>query len=211
MDDWVLSMAGFQKKPIIFLVSAPSGAGKTTLCDLLKEEFGDSLYALVTATTRPMRPGEVEGQSYFFLTPQEFARRLKAGGFWEHATVHGHSYGSPRAPVFQALAKGQDVLMNLDVQGAASVRAALAATPAAPPLVDIFVAPPSLDDVCALRARLTKRGQDSAEVIERRLQQAAAELQRWREYSYLIINDDLETAHDQIRAIVLAERARIRK
>ncbi|TAN38119.1 MAG: guanylate kinase [Verrucomicrobia bacterium] len=197
-----------KRQPIIFLVSAPSGAGKTTLCEMLKKEFGDSLYTLVTATTRPMRPGEVESQSYFFLTPQEFARRVQAGGFLEHATVHGNSYGSPREQVFQALEKGQDVLMNVDVQGAASVRAALAQTKNAPPLVDIFVAPPSLD---ALRSRLTHRGQDSAEVIERRLQQSSAEMARWREYRYLVINDDLKTAHDQIRAIVIAERARIRK
>jgi guanylate kinase len=196
------------RQPIIFLVSAPSGAGKTTLCELLKKEFGDSLHTLVTATTRPMRTGEVEGQSYLFLSPAEFARRLKLGDFLEHATVHGHSYGSPREQVFQALETGRDVLMNVDVQGAASVRAALAVAAKAPPLVDIFVAPPSLD---ALRARLTHRGQDSAEVIERRLQQSAAEMARWREYSYLVINDDLKTAHDQIRAIVLAERARIRK
>ena len=197
-----------QRQPIIFLVSAPSGAGKTTLCELLKQEFGASLYMLITATTRPMRPGEVEGQSYFFLTQDEFAQRVAANGFLEHATVHGNSYGSPRAPVFQALEKGHDVLMNVDVQGAASVRASLAATPDAAPLVDVFVAPPSLD---TLRTRLTGRGQDSVEVIERRLQKAAAEMARWQEYSYLVINDDLKTAHDQIRAIVLAERARIRK
>ena len=201
-------MTSGQRQPIIFLVSAPSGAGKTTLCELLKQEFGASLYMLVTATTRPMRPGEVEGQSYFFLTQEEFTQRVAANGFLEHATVHGNSYGSPRAPVFQALEKGHDVLMNVDVQGAASVRASLAATPDAPPLVDIFVAPPSLD---TLRTRLTGRGQDSVEVIERRLQKAAAEMARWQEYSYLVINDDLKTAHDQIRAIVLAERARIRK
>jgi len=201
-------MIELQRKPILFLVSAPSGAGKTTLSELLKQEFAGSLYALVTATTRPMRPGEVEGQSYFFLTPQEFAQRVAAGGFLEHATVHGNSYGSPRAPVFEALARGQDVLMNVDVQGAASVRAALAATPAAPPLVDIFIAPPSLH---ILQARLTGRGQDSAEVIARRVEKAAAELARWREYSYLVINDELEIARDQLRAIVLAERARIRK
>ena len=202
-------MTSGQRQPIIFLVSAPSGAGKTTLCELLKKDFGDSLYTLVTATTRPMRPGEVEGQSYFFLAQEEFARRVAAGGFLEHATVHGNSYGSPREPVFQALARGQDVLMNVDVQGAASVRAALAGAPAkaGPPLVDIFVAPPSLD---TLRARLTGRGQDSAEVIERRLEKAAAELARWPEYSYLVINDDLKSAQDQLRAIVLAERARIR-
>lgn len=195
-------------QPVVFLVSAPSGAGKTTLCDMLKREFGKSLYTLVTATTRPMRSGEVEGQSYFFLSAGEFARRVQSGGFLEHATVHGYSYGSPREPVFQALEKGRDVLLNLDVQGAASVRAALAAMPGAAPLVDIFVAPPSLE---TLRARLTGRGQDSAEVIERRVRQAEAEMARWREYRYLIINDQLQTAYDQLRAIVLAERARIRK
>ncbi len=197
-----------RSKPIIFLISAPSGAGKTTLCEMLKAEFGASLYTLVTATTRPMRPGEVEGQSYFFLTQDEFERRSAANGFLEYATVHDHSYGSPREPVFQALKKGQDVLLNVDVQGAASIRASLQQTPHAPPLVDIFIAPPSLD---ALRARLTGRGQDSAEVIAHRVRQATGEMTRWREFSYLVINDELQTAYDHLRAIVLAERVRIRK
>ena len=196
-----------KRKPIVFLISAPSGAGKTTLSAMLQAEFGASLYTLVTATTRPPRPGESDGQSYTFLTPQEFARREAADEFLEHATVHGCRYGSPRAPVAQALAQGRDVLLNLDVQGAASVRAALARWPNPPPLADIFVAPPSLE---ALRARLTGRGQDSADVIAFRLQQAADEMARWREFRYLIVNDDLKTAYDQLRAIVLSERARIR-
>lgn len=197
-----------KRQPIIFLISAPSGAGKTTLGAMLQAEFGDSLYTLVTATTRPPRPGEVDGQSYHFLSPQQFTRRAAAGGFLEHATVHGCRYGSPRAPVFRALRQGRDVLLNLDVQGAASVRAALARTRRAPPLVDIFIAPPS---PAALRARLTGRGQDSAAVIAHRLRQAAAETRRWWEYRYLVVNDDLPTAYDRLRAIVLAERARIRQ
>ena len=196
-----------KRQPIIFLISAPSGAGKTTLGAMLQAEFGDSLYTLVTATTRPPRPGEVDGQSYHFLAPQQFARRAAAGGFLEHATVHGCRYGSPRAPVFRALRQGRDVLLNLDVQGAASVRAALARARRAPPLVDIFIAPPS---PTALRARLTGRGQDSAATIAHRLRQAAAETRRWREYRYLVVNDELPTAYDRLRAIVLAERARIR-
>jgi len=201
-------MKGFQRQPVIFLISAPSGAGKTTLSRMLQDEFGPTLYTLVTATTRPPRPGEVPGRSYHFLSPGAFARQAARGGFLEHATVHGFRYGSPRAPVFRALRQGRDVLLNLDVQGAASVRAALARRKHAPPLADIFIAPPS---PAALRARLTGRGQDSPAVIARRLRQAAAELRRWREYRYRVVNDDLPAAYDRLRAIILAERARIRR
>ena len=198
--------------PIIFLISAPSGAGKTTLCTMLKEEFKDTLSGIVTITTRPPRPGEVDGESYRFFSEDDFELHASAGAFLEQAVVHGFRYGTPRSTVGHALNRGHDVLLNVDVQGAASVRAAVQAAPLGSdlcaPLVDIFIAPPSPD---ALRSRLIGRGQDSAEVIERRLQQAAGELARWREYSYLVINDDLKTAYDQLRAIVLAERARIRK
>ena len=205
-------MTADKRQPIIFLVSAPSGAGKTTLCDMLKNEFRDSLFGIVTVTTRPPRPSEVDGESYRFFSISDFEMHVEMGSFLEQAVVHGYRYGTPRDTVGHALKNGRDVLLNLDVQGAASVRAAIQSAPAGSdlraPLVDIFIAPPSLD---TLRTRLISRQQDSAEVIERRLQQAAAEMARWREYSYLVINDDLKIAYDQLRAIVLAERARIRK
>ncbi len=194
---------------MIFIVSAPSGAGKTTLCDRLQAEF-QSLHYAVTATTRSPREGEVDGKSYYFLTTEDFAQRLQSDGFLESAVVHGFQYGSPRAPVEQALAGGRDVLMNLDVQGAASVRAYVAALPEGDVLkravVDIFVVPPSLE---VLKKRLVQRGKDSDAVIERRLRQAEEEISHWRAYKYMVVNDDLAEAYDNMRAIILAERHRI--
>jgi guanylate kinase len=196
-------------KPMIFIVSAPSGAGKTTLCDRLQAEF-QSLHYAVTATTRAPREGEVHGKSYYFLTTEDFEKRLSEGRFLESAVVHNYRYGSPRDPVEQALKEGKDVLMNLDVQGAASVRQYVTRLPSSDVLkrevVDIFVVPPSLE---VLKNRLVKRGKDSQEVIERRLKQAEEEISHWREYRYMVVNDDLAEAYDNMRAIILAERHRI--
>ena len=197
-------------KPMIFIVSAPSGAGKTTLCDRLQAEF-KSLHYAITATTRPARDGEVDGKSYYFLTPDEFQRRLKADDFFETAIVHGFQYGSPKSPVIQALQSGKDVLMNLDVQGAATIRTCVNAAPAGDPLhrelIDIFVVPPSLD---VLKNRLVQRGKDTIETITRRLKQAEEEISHWQEYKYAVVNDDLAEAYDNMRAIILAERHKIR-
>ena len=196
-------------KNIIYVVSAPSGAGKTTLCDKLQTEFKDIHYA-ITATTRAMRPGETEGTSYYFMTMPEFEGKLAEGGFIESAVVHGNRYGSPKAPVVAALEEGCDVLMNLDVQGAAAVREYIRKAPAGDllkrTLVDIFVVPPSTE---VLRNRLVKRGTDSLEVIEKRMQQAREEIAHWKDYKYMVVNDDLAEAYDHMRAIILAERHRI--
>jgi guanylate kinase len=198
-------------KPMIFLVAAPSGAGKTTLCDKLKAEFHNLHYA-ITATTRPARDGEVDGKSYCFMSPERFESDLKAGRFFESAVVHGYRYGSPKGPVIEALLAGKDVLMNLDVQGAQELRKCVAQAPAGDPLrrelIDIFVIPPSLD---VLRRRLMKRGQDGPEAIERRLKIAEEEISHWREFKYAVVNDDLAEAYDNMRAIILAERHRIRE
>lgn len=195
-------------KNIIFVVSAPSGAGKTTLCEKLKKEFKDIHYA-ITATTRAPREGEVDGKSYYFMSREEFEAKRAAGGFIESAIVHGHLYGSPKAPVVAALQEGCDVLMNLDVQGAAAVREyihnAAAGDPLKRNLVDIFVVPPSTE---VLRNRLIERGTDSLEAIERRMQQAREEISHWKEYKYMVVNDDLAEAYDNMRAIILAERHR---
>ncbi|MFH0952750.1 MAG: guanylate kinase [Verrucomicrobiota bacterium] len=197
-------------KPMIFLVSAPSGAGKTTLCDKLQAEF-HSLHYAITATTRPPREGEVGGKSYYFMSPVQFERDLKAGNFFETAIVHGHRYGSPKKPVIDALLAGKDVLMNLDVQGADALRACVRkAAPGDPlhrELIDIFVVPPSLE---VLKRRLIKRGKDGPEAIERRIKIAEEEISHWREYKYMVVNDDLAEAYDNMRAIILAERHRIR-
>ncbi len=193
---------------IIFIVSAPSGAGKTTLCDKLQKEFKDIHYA-ITATTRAPREGEIDGKSYYFMTRDGFEERLAKGGFIESAVVHGNLYGSPKAPVVDALEDGCDVLMNLDVQGAAAVRETIrTAAPGDPlkrTLVDIFVVPPSTE---VLRSRLVVRGTDSIDVIEKRMKQAREEISHWKEYTYMVVNDDLAEAYDNMRAIILAERHR---
>ena len=194
---------------LIFVVSAPSGAGKTTLCDKLQKDFKDIHYA-ITATTRAPRGGEIDGKSYYFMSREGFEKRLAEGGFIESAVVHGNLYGSPKAPVVAALADGCDVLMNLDVQGAAAVRNYIRNAPADDPLkcplVDIFVVPPSAE---ILRNRLVARGTDALEVIEKRMKQAREEIAHWKEYKYMVVNDDLAEAYDNMRAIILAERHRI--
>jgi len=196
-------------KNIIFIVSAPSGAGKTTLCDKLQKEFKDIHYA-ITATTRAPRGDEVDGKSYYFMSMPDFEKKLVAGGFIESAEVHGNRYGSPRDPAAAALEEGCDVLMNLDVQGAAAVREYVRNAPEGDPLkrtlVDIFVVPPSTE---VLRNRLVKRGTDSLEVIEKRMTQAREEIAHWKEYKYMVVNDDLAEAYDNMRAIILAERHRV--
>ena len=196
-------------KNLIFLVSAPSGAGKTTLCDKLQKEFKDIHYA-ITATTRQPRGDEIDGKSYYFLTMEKFEAMLAEGGLIEHALVHGNRYGSPKAPVVAALEEGCDVLMNVDVQGAAAIRQYIRNAPDGDPLkrplVDIFVVPPSTE---VLRHRLVGRGTDSLDVIERRIKQAREEIAHWSEYKYMVVNDDLAEAYDNMRSIILAERHRI--
>ena len=190
--------------PLLMIVTAPSGAGKTTLCRRLLEEFPRFEYS-VSCTTRPPRKGEVNGRDYHFITPEEFQRRVAAGLFLEHAVVHGHYYGTLISAVGDVLARGRDVLMDIDVQGAEQVRRAVRSRWAAEVMlrafVDVFIAAPSLAE---LRRRLEKRGKDAPEVIERRLQQAAAENARAGEFLFLIVNDDLERAYDELRSIAIA-------
>lgn len=197
------------RRPLLILLSAPSGAGKTTLCKRLRAEFPAIQYS-VSCTTRAPRNGEQDGRHYHFVTVAEFERRRRAGDFLEHAKVHGHYYGTLRATVEGALNAGRDVLMAIDVQGAAQVRRharrASSEDMIRCALVDIFVVPPSM---AALRRRLKRRGTDSAVVMARRLRNAEKEMICWREYAYLLVNDRLEEAVAQMRAIVLAEHCRI--
>lgn len=196
----------FPIHPLLLIVSAPSGAGKTTLCDRLLAEFPSMAYS-VSCTTRAPRAGEVDGEDYHFLSEAEFRRRLDAGDFLEHATVHGHLYGTPRSLVEGALRAGRDVLMDIDVQGAAQIRDAARRAPPEDPVrrgyVDVFIAPPSL---AVLRQRLVGRGTDAPEVVERRLRKAEAEMARSGDYMHVVVNDDLEEAHARMRGIFLAAR-----
>jgi guanylate kinase len=193
------------QRPLLLVVSAPSGAGKTTLCARLLKTFPDMVRS-VSCTTRAPRPDEVNGQDYVFLDAAEFQRRVAAGAFLEFARVHGASYGTPREPVEQALRAGRDVLLIIDVQGAERIRQ-LMALPAGGDLrrafVDVFIMPP---DSATLRRRLVARGQDDAAEIERRLENAGGEMAGASRYKYRIINDRLEDAAARLRDIVLKEK-----
>jgi len=190
-------------KLIIF--SAPSGAGKTTLGARLLEAF-PAMVRSVSCTTRAPRPGEVNGRDYVFIDAAEFQRRIAADFFLEYAQVHGAGYGTPREPVIQALRAGRDVLLIIDVQGAARIRQ-FVAHPAvgdlASAFVDIFIVPP---DMATLRQRLEGRGQDSPDDIERRISNAGREMASWTQYRHRIVNDCLEDAAARLLAIVLAEK-----
>jgi guanylate kinase len=193
------------------VVSAPSGAGKTTLCDRLITEFDSIIYS-VSCTTRVPREGEIHGKSYYFLSHKEFDERVRAGEFLEHAVVHGNQYGTLKASVHEALQSGRDVLMDIDVQGAAQIRRF--ATEGSDNewirdiYVDIFIAPPSMHD---LQLRLWGRGKDEQDVIQRRLERAQEELQCWKDYQYVIVNDRIDDSYHALRCILFAERHRVRR
>jgi guanylate kinase len=183
---------------MIFVVCAPSGTGKSTLIGKLRAEFPAMEFS-VSHTTRAPRPGEVAGRDYEFLSREDFAARRDAGYYAEWAEVHGNFYGTPRAPVLARLSQGVDVIFDVDVQGAAALRAVFAGA------VFVFILPPSL---AALSARLAGRGTDAEEVVRRRLKNAGAEIARAGEFDYLVVNDELGRAYDELRAVYLAERLR---
>ena len=181
-------------------MSAPSGAGKTTLCDALRQT-PDFVYS-VSCTTRAPRPGEVQGEDYYFLKESDFLARLAAGEFLEHAKVHNQYYGTLRGPIRNSLHEGVDVLIDVDTQGAASIRE-YDDPFIRQALCDVFIMPPDLDE---LRRRLTKRGSESAEQIELRLTNAAREMELWRDYRYTIISKSMEEDLQKFRHIMGAER-----
>lgn len=195
-----------KNKPLLIVISAPSGAGKSTLCDRLLAAHDDIAYS-VSCTTRAPRGGEVDGVDYHFLTPEAFEQKVQAGAFLEHAQVHGNRYGTLKQTVRETLQRGGSLLMDIDVQGARQVRAALATLPSTDLMVqgfvDIFVHPPSLEE---LRRRLEGRGEDAAEVIEQRLANAATELADANRYRYQLVNDDLERAQRELAAIIRKEQ-----
>ncbi len=187
---------------LLIVVSGPSGTGKTTLCRKACAD-GRAVFS-VSCTTRPPRPGEVDGKDYFFLTEEDFLARVDRGELFEYAQVHNRWYGTLKSYVAENLRKGIDVMMDIDVQGAAQVRGCEDEL-VTKCLTDIFVMPPSLEE---LRARLSGRGTDSAEVVELRLKNAEAEMQHWRDYRYCLVSDTRESDEARFRAILEAERLR---
>ncbi len=191
-----------KRRGLMFVVSSPSGAGKTTLCRRLIADHPD-LALSISVTTRAPRPGEKDGREYHFVSRRVFTAMAAAEAFLESADVHGHWYGTPRAAVEARLRAGEDVLFDVDWQGAAAIAAAAPAD-----TTRVFILPPSLDE---LAERLKRRAQDDAAVIERRLAGAAAEIAHWCEYDWLVVNDDLDRAYGELRAIYCAERLRPRR
>jgi guanylate kinase len=185
---------------LLLVVSSPSGAGKTTLCRRLIDEFPDIVFS-VSYTTRPLRRGEEDGVDYHFVGPEAFARMVEAGEFAEWAEVHGHRYGTTVEAVRQALEGGRHVLFDIDYQGGRQLKAKFEKE-----AVMVFVLPPSLAE---LESRLRKRATDLPEVIEQRLAKARDELNHYSLYQYLIVNDELPRAYDRLRAIYLASQCRL--
>lgn len=200
-------MKTFRPKPILLLVSGPAGSGKTTLCDRMLEAFPQEISRVVTCTTRAPRGNEQNGVDYFFLSPEAFEAGVERGDFLEHAKVHSNRYGVRHAQVEAILAEGKNVLLNLDVQGAATLRK-MATTNARirEALVSVFIMPPTIEE---LRARLTGRGTDAPDEIERRMQVAIGEMERWCEYEYCLVSGDRETDFSRIRALYESAKMRV--
>ena len=187
-------------KPRLFVISGPSGVGKDAVIERLRERFPEMHFA-VTATTRPRRPGEIDGVHYYFTQPESFRERLVNGEFLETALVYGNHYGVPRTPIRHALARGQDVVVKVDVQGSAAIKSI------APNAIFIFLAPESLTE---LLRRLRSRMTDDPETLMTRFNAASRELLMAKEFDYIVFNetDKLDATLDQLSAIVTAERLR---
>jgi guanylate kinase len=189
----------FSRRGILFVVSAPSGAGKTTLVERIRRT--PNLFYSVSCTTRAPRTGEIDGQDYQFLSDADFRERIERADFLEHAHVHGDYYGTLREPVVTNLKRGKDVLIDIDTQGAAVIRNC------GDPLIrdtlaDVFIMPPDLEE---LRKRLLKRGTETAQQIDSRLATAAREMEHWRDYRYTIISGSVEEDLQRFRQIMEAE------
>lgn len=188
-----------RRRGTLFVVSAPSGAGKTTLCREMRHRLPDLAYS-VSVTTRPPRPGEIDGSDFRFVSEAEFRAMLARGEMAEWATVHDNLYGTPAVPLEAALRDGRDVLLDIDTQGATQLRARY------PEAVLIFIVAPSLAE---LEQRLRERRSEPGSAIATRLERARHEVTLWRRYDYLIVNRDVKEAMEQLSSIILAERCRV--
>ncbi len=196
-------------KPLFIVISAPSGCGKTTLIDMLLQEYCDIVYS-ISCTTRAPRGEEEDGVDYHFKTVERFEELIAEDAFIEHASVHGNYYGTLREPIESALKEGCSVILDIDVQGAAKVREFVRALPDSDPMkagyVDIFILPPSMEE---LRSRLVGRGTDSPETVERRLANAEGEIARAGEYMFRVTNDDLGMAYRRLCDLIDALSGRM--
>jgi guanylate kinase len=195
-----------EPSPLLIVISAPSGGGKTTLQDQLLAA-NPSLTRAVTCTTREPRPGEKDGDDYYFLDATSFLKRVQAGNFLEHATVFGNSYGILKSEVLSKLRQGKDVLLNVDVQGAATIRDRAESDPELKQaLVQVFLTPPSL---AILEERLKRRGTDSPAVIQKRLGVARQEIAQWKNFDYLIISTSIAEDLRRMQCVIEAEKMRV--
>lgn len=189
-----------RRKGILFVVSAPSGAGKTSLCKRALSAV-EGLKFSVSHTTRPARPGETEGKDYHFVSEEEFDRDLKRGDFAEWAVVHGHRYGTSLRFLLEEIYAGNDILLDIDVQGASQIKRKFLG-------VYIFIYPPSME---VLEQRIKMRKAESEDEMRLRLEKAREEMNHYGEYDYLIVNDNLEGAAEELKAIIVAERCRVNR
>ncbi len=188
------------RRGLILILSSPSGAGKTTLTRAIAQDSAWALDLSISVTTRARRPSEIDGRHYHFIDREAFEDLRSRDDLLEWAEVHGNYYGTPRRPVEKVLGAGRDMIFDIDYQGTRQVRAKLAED-----VVTVFILPPSLAE---LRQRLERRAEDSADTIEKRLANARTEIQRWVEYDYVIVNDDLQNAFRALQGILAAERLR---
>lgn len=179
---------------LTFVICAPSGAGKSTLAKMLIKEFS-ALQFSISCTTRPMRPGEINGKDYFFIDRPEFEKKIKTNEFLEWAEVHGNFYGTPKTQVYNILSQGKNILFDIDIQGASNIKIHL------PDSHFIFIIPPSFKE---LEKRLTARGQDDQQTIKKRIKNAENEIHQASWFDSLIINDDLDKAYDRLRSVYIA-------
>lgn len=188
------------RRGLLIILSSPSGAGKSTLAGRLRD-WDDTLRFSVSATTRPPRAGEVDGEDYYFVSEEEFRGQVDQGDMLEHARVFGNYYGSPKAPVKTAIEDGRDVLFDIDWQGAQQIKNSSLQDS----VLSIFILPPSITE---LHRRLISRGKDDDTVIEGRMQKSWDEISHWDGYDYVLINDDLDHTETQLKTIIGAERLR---
>jgi len=197
-----MTVREIKRRGILLVLSSPSGAGTTTITRALVARE-PQLALSVSVTTRPRRAGEVDGKDYHFVDPARFAAMVANNDLLEHATVFGHSYGTPRAPLMAAIESGRDIITDIDWQGTQQLQAKIGAD-----LVSVFILPPTM---AALEARLKSRAQDSDEVVHARMAKSSEELSHWDAYDYVVINDDFEDSVRRVQAILSAERVQRRR